>query len=131
MPTHVEGTFTVTSWNEEPATGLDEAPKVSLARIGQRLTGGIEAETVSDMVMAYREDGTADFVGYQRVRGRIGPSEGSFVLRASGQYDGTAASTDLEVVAGSATGQLEGLVGTGRSVAPMGVTGEFSLDYEM
>jgi hypothetical protein len=48
-----------------------------------------------------------------------------------GRYDGTAASTDLEVAAGSATGQLKGLVGAGRSVAPIGATGEFSLDYEL
>ena len=67
MPTHVEGVFEVTSWSEEESTGLEGTAKVTSARIGQRFSGGIEAETIADMVMTYRDDGTADFVGYQRV----------------------------------------------------------------
>jgi hypothetical protein len=60
MIQHLEGEFEVTSWSEEPAAGLEGTVKVTTARIGQRFSGGIEAETIADMVMTYRPDETAD-----------------------------------------------------------------------
>jgi hypothetical protein len=128
---HLEGDFEVTSWSEEEAGGLDGAAKVTAAVIGQRFTGGIDAETQWDMVMAYRDDGTADFVGYQRLKGRIGDRAGSFVLQGLGQFDGKVARTRLEVVPGCSTGELTGLRGSGLAVAPMGSTGTFTLDYDL
>jgi hypothetical protein len=83
------------------------------------------------MVMTYRDDGTADFVGYQRLEGRIGDKEGTFVLQGLGEYDGAEARTRLVVVPGNSTGELSGLRGSGLAVAPMGSTGTFSLDYEL
>jgi hypothetical protein len=131
VSTHLEGVFEVTSWSEEEVGGLEGAAKVTVAGIGQRFTGGIEAETKWDMVMTYRDDGTADFVGYQRLRGRIGDKEGTFVLQGLGQFDGTEARTRVVVVPGNSTGQLTGLRGSGLAVAPMGSTGSFSFDYDL
>jgi hypothetical protein len=131
VSTHLEGAFEVTSWSEEQVGGLEGAAKVTVAGIGQRFTGGIEAETKWDMVMTYRDDGTADFVGYQRLEGRIGDKEGTFVLQGLGEYDGAEARTRLVVVPGNSTGELSGLRGSGLAVAPMGSTGTFSLDYEL
>lgn len=131
MSTHLEGVFEVTSWSEEQVPGLEGAAKVTTAGIGQRFTGGIEAETRWDMVMTYREDGTADFVGYQRIDGRIGDRAGTFVLQGLGQFDGKEARTRLVVVPGCSTGDLTGLRGSGLAVAPMGSTGTFSLDYDL
>jgi uncharacterized protein DUF3224 len=131
VSTHLEGAFEVTSWSEEQVGGLEGAAKVTVAGIGQRFTGGIEAETKWDMVMTYRDDGTADFVGYQRIEGRIGDKEGTFVLQGLGEYDGAEARTRLVVVPGNSTGDLSGLRGSGLAVAPMGSTGTFSLDYEL
>jgi hypothetical protein len=131
MSTHLEGVFEVTSWTEEQVGGLERAAKVTTAGIGQRFTGGIEAETRWDMVMTYRDDGTADFVGYQRIDGRIGDKEGTFVFQGLGQFDGKEARTRLVVVPGTSTGDLTGLRGSGLAVAPMGSTGTFSLDYEL
>jgi hypothetical protein len=127
---HVEGTFEVTSWSEDQVDGLEDTVKVTRATIGQRFSGGLEAETIADMVMTYRDDGTADFVGYQRVQGRIGGRTGNFVLRSVGGYDGSEASSKLEVVSGSAQGELAGLAGTGTSAAPLGSTGTFSFDFD-
>ena len=131
MTTHVEGAFEVTAWTEDEASGLEGTAKVTVATIGQRFTGGIDAETISDLVMTYRADGTADFAGYQRVDGTMGGKSGTFVLRGLGEFDGEQARTRLEVVPGSATGDLAGLRGTGLAVAPKGSTGTFSLDYEL
>lgn len=127
----VEASFEVTSWSEVPAAELPGTAKVTVASIGQRFRGGIEAETVADVVMTYQEDGTAEFVGYQRVQGRIGEHSGAFVLQSIGGYDGTSARSQLEVVPGSATGALAGLVGSGASEAPPGSTGTLTFDYEL
>jgi Protein of unknown function (DUF3224) len=131
MATHVESAFEVTAWSEDQASGLEGTAKVTVATIGQRFTGGIDAETISDLVMTYRDDGTADFAGYQRVEGRIGDKAGTFVLRGLGEFDGKEARTRLEVVPGSATGDLAGLRGSGLAVAPRGSTGTLSFDYEL
>lgn len=131
MTDHAEGTFEVTSWNEEPGDGLDEAGKVTRARIGQRFAGGITAETVFDSVMTYRDDGTAEFLGYQKVVGRVAGREGSFVLQSIGTFDGKEARARTSVVEGSGKGELAGLRGTGTSAAPIGPSGTFSLDYDL
>lgn len=128
---HVEGSFEVTSWTEEEASGLKGVAKVTRTRIGQRFAGGIEADTVADMVMTYGEDGTADFVGYQRVQGRLEDKAGSFVLQAVGTYDGHEARSHFEVVAGSARGDLRDLRGSGTGVAPPGSTGTFIFDLDL
>jgi hypothetical protein len=131
MTRHVEGSFEVTSWSEEPAGGLEGSAKVTTAAIGQRFRGDIDADTVIDTVMTYREDGTAEFVAYQRVVGRVGDKEGSFVLRGFGTYDGHEARTELEVVLGSSQGELVGLAGSGVAVAGHGSTGTYQFDLEL
>lgn len=131
MAEHVEGEFEVTSWEEQPAGGLEGTAKVTTARIGQRFTGGIEAETMADMVMTYRPDGTAEFVGHHRVLGRVEGRSGSFVLRASGAYDGTEARTDFEVIPGSGTGELDRIAGSGSAAAGHGSTGTYHFDLDV
>jgi len=130
MSIKVEGSFEVTSWSEEQADGLDDTGKVSRATIGQHFDGGIEAETIADMVMTYREDGTAEFVGFHRVQGRVEDKAGSFVLQATGSYDGSDARTNFEVVGGSARGELAGLQGTGTGSAAHGSTGVYSFVFD-
>ncbi len=131
MSVHVEGSFELTSWEENPAEGLAGTAKVTVAAFGQKFAGGVDAETTVNAVMTYREDGTADIVGFQRVLGAIGDREGSFVLTWIGVFDGTQARAELSVVPGSGTGELTGIRGTGTSGAPHGSRGEFSFDYDL
>jgi Protein of unknown function (DUF3224) len=131
MAEHLEGAFEVTSWSEEPAAGLEGTVKVTTARIGQRFGGGIEAETMADMVMTYRPDGTAEFTGHQRVVGSIGSRSGSLVLHALGRYDGSQARTSFEVIAGSGTGGLAGVTGSGTAEAGHGSTGSYRFDLDL
>lgn len=131
MTEHLEGAFEVTSWSEEPAPGLEGTVKVTTARIGQRFTGGIEADTIADMVMTYRPDGTAEFTGHHRISGRAGQRAGSLVLRALGSYDGSQARTSFEVIAGSGTGDLAGVTGSGAAAAGHGSTGTYHFDLDL
>ena len=132
MAEKAEGTFDVTSWDEQPVSGLDdETVSVTRAHFGQRFAGRIDAETLTDTVMAYRDDGTADYVGFQRVVGKVDGRAGSFVLRLVGAYDGSEARGATSVVPGSATGELAGLRGTGTNVAAQGSEGVYTLDYDI
>jgi hypothetical protein len=80
--------------------------------------------------MSYRPDGTAHFVGLQRIRGAIGDREGTFILETIGDFDGTLATWRATVVPGAASGDLEGLTGTGDFGAPHGPKATFEFEYE-
>jgi hypothetical protein len=84
-----------------------------------------------EWLLCYRPDKTADFVGLQRISGRVGDRSGSFVLlQTAGTFDGDAARGELSVVPGSGTGDLRGLLGTGEFNAPHGGEASLSLEYD-
>jgi hypothetical protein len=84
--------------------------------------GDIEGEGTSHSLTTYSDDGSASYVGLERVIGRVGGRSGSFVLQTSGTYNpGTGtAQANWFVVPGSATGDLRGLQGEGGFVAKHG-----------
>jgi hypothetical protein len=131
MTLHAEGSFEVTSWNEVPYVQVDEARKLTRADVTQRFTGDINGEGSVEWLMCYRPDGTADWVGMQRIVGTLNNRSGSFVVRNVGTFDGTRAAGDWSVVPGSATDELEGLRGHGRMEAPFGSRATFVLEYEL
>ena len=77
--------------------------------------------------MCYRPDGTADFVGLQRIDATIEGRTGTVVVRSVGVFDGEKAVGGWSVVDGSATGDLAGATGNGYFEAPMGGTPTFEL----
>ena len=128
---HATGTFTVKSWDESTYQELEGKAKLTKARIGYDLVGDLQAESTSDTLMCYAEDGTAVFTGLDRVVGRLGGWSGSFVVLGTGEYADGEARTSWRVVGGSGTGELTGLRGTGTAVATSEPPGTFSLDYEL
>jgi hypothetical protein len=123
--------FKLEGWDENTYEELDGGRKLTRAEVKQAFSGDIEGEGAVVWLMAYRPDETADFVGLQRIRGSLGGRSGTFVLQTSGTFDGKVAAGGLEVLAGSGTGELEGLQGRGRLSAPMGGTPEITLEYEL
>jgi hypothetical protein len=81
--------------------------------------------------MMYRTDGTATFVGIERISGKIGGKAGSFVLQRTGVFEGGQAKETYSVIPGSGTGQLAGLTGEGTSSVGHGGEHPFSLSYEL
>ena len=79
----------------------------------------------------YRSDGSATFVGLERVVGQLAGKTGSFVLQRTGVFEGGQAKESYSVVAGSATGELSGLRGEGQSAVGHGLEHPFALDYEL
>jgi uncharacterized protein DUF3224 len=130
MTERAEGTFAVSSWDENTYAELEGKGKLTKATIAFDFTGDMTAQGTWDAVMCYRPDGTAVFTGMQRMTGRVGGRAGTFVARADGTFEGGEARTAWEIVDGSGTGELAGLSGTGSAVSSAAPGGTFSLDYE-
>ena len=131
MAARAEGTFTVTSWNEETYQELDGKAKLTKASVGYRLTGDIEGDATWNALMYYRDDGAAEFTGLQHLTGQIAGRAGTCVMVADGSYADGAARGTWRVIPGSGTGALAGLTGSGTSVATSEPPGTFTLDYEL
>ena len=129
MRKQVDATFQVTAWDEAPYDEAEGAPRLTRASVAKTFTGGIAGEGRVEYLMTHRADGTASFVGTERVTGRIGDREGSFVLHHDGVFEGGAASADCTVVANSGTAGLAGISGHGRYAAT-GREADFTLDYD-
>jgi hypothetical protein len=131
MTAHAEGTFKLTGWEEATYEELGGDSKLTRARIDQDFSGGIEAAGSSQTLMFYRADGTAVFIGLQRMTGQVDGHSGSFMLQTDGTFDGGEARTRWLVIPSSGTDELAGLRGQGTSVAPHGPNGSYTFDYDL
>ena len=133
MTAHAEGTFTVASWEEDTFQDLaGQEEKLTKARMGFQLSGDLAGDLVSDTLMYYREDGTAEYTGLQRFTGQIAGRSGTCVMIADGGYNGGEARSTWRIIPGSGSGDLAGLEGSGISVAAAGQPGgTYSLDYKL
>jgi len=123
--------FTIRNWDEKPYREEPGLPKLTRATVMKTFTGDLEGEGQVEYLMVYRSDGSAAFVGLEHVVGRIGDKAGSFVLQRTGVFEGGLAKERYSVVAGSATGQLEGLTGDGSTAVGHGTEHPFTLSYEL
>jgi hypothetical protein len=110
---------------EEPAEG----PVLSRIHVEEAFSGDIEGDGVAEFLQVARRDGSASFVGIERVRGRVAGREGMFVLQDAGTVEGNVVSGEWFVVPGSGTGQLAGLRGTGGFRANLGEGAHVHLDH--
>jgi hypothetical protein len=122
------GEFELASRNEDTYQDLEGQRKLTRASVTQTFRGDVEGEGSVEWMMCYAEDGTARFVGMQRVEGVIDGHKGSVILETVGDFDGTTAAGAWTVIPGSATGDLAGIRGGGRFEAPHGPTATYTLD---
>jgi hypothetical protein len=123
--------FAITAWDEKPYSEAADLPKMTRASVTKTLSGDIEGEGRVEYLMVYRVDGTATFVGLERVTGRIGARSGSFVLQRGGVFENGHAKETYTIVPGSGTGELRGLRGEGSSSVGHGMEHPFVLTYEL
>jgi Protein of unknown function (DUF3224) len=131
MKTTAHARFAIKSWDEKPYSEVPDLPKLTRATVAKTFTGDIEGEGQVEYLMVYRGDGSATFVGLERVIGRIGGKTGSFVLQRTGVFEGGQAKESYSVVPGSATGELHGLRGEGSSALAHAAEYAFTLSYEL
>lgn len=123
--------FTIKSWDEKPySEGLD-LPKLTRAAVTKAFTGDIEGDGHVEYLMMYRSDGSAAFVGLERITGSVAGKSGSFVLQRTGVFENGLAQESYSVVRGSGTGELQSLRGEGASAVGHGMEHPFTLTYEL
>jgi Protein of unknown function (DUF3224) len=110
---------------DEPADG----PVLTRIHVEESFSGDIAGEGVVEFLQAARADGSATFVGIERVTGTLGGRTGTFLLQDAGTVQGSIVSGDWFVVPGSGTGQLAGLRGEGGFRANLGENAQIHLDY--
>lgn len=130
MGQHAETTAS-TAWEEEAYWEGEDGAKHTKATISQTMSGDLDGESTAHVLMCYRPDGTASFIGRQLVEGTLGGRSGTFTLHSTGKFEGGEARSSLAVVEGSGTGGLGGLRGTGEAVAGHDMNVTVTLDYEL
>lgn len=133
MTTHTSGAAEIAAWDEKPYQEIDDTRKLTQATIRLTYHGDWEGESTTESLMCYVADDDATYIGFEHFVGRIGDRSGSFVIRSSGRYDGTAARSEGEVVPGSGTGDFAGLRGRHASVSTHDdyPNKPFTFDYEL
>jgi uncharacterized protein DUF3224 len=111
----INATFEIESWDEKPFDEGDGVPKLTRASVTKRYSGDVDGSSVTEWVMAYGADSSAEFVGFERIRGSIGGRHGSLVLQHVGTFRDGAARATITVVSG--TSDLEGASGDGTFLA--------------
>ena len=131
MNTTANARFAIKSWDEKPYSEGEDLPRLTRATVIKTFTGDVEGEGHVEYLMMYRSDGSATFVGHERVTGRVGGKSGSFVLERIGVFEGGQAKESYSVIPGSGTGELRTLRGEGTSSVGHGTEHPFALNYEL
>jgi hypothetical protein len=127
--THATGRIEVKTYEPQPYDELDGGPNLVEIHVTETFSGDIEGEGVVRFLQAVRDDGSASFVGIERVTGSIAGRQGSFLLQDAGTLEGNTVKGDWFVVPGSGTGELAGLRGEGGFEAELGQHADITLDY--
>jgi len=123
--------FTLKSWEEKPYSEGEGLPKLTRAAVTKTFTGDIAGEGHVEYLMMYGSDGSATFVGLERVVGHVAGRAGSFVLQRNGLFENGVAKESYFVIPGSGTRDLLGLRGEGASAVGHGTEHPFTLNYEL
>ena len=127
--THATGSIEVKTYDPKSYEEVDGGPSLAEIHVTETFSGDIEGEGVVRFLQASRDDGSATFVGIERVTGSIAGREGSFLLQDSGTLEGNIVKGDWFVVPRSGTGELAGLRGEGGFEAELGQHATITLDY--
>ena len=123
--------FAIKSWDEKPYSEGPDLPKMTRATVTKTFTGELAGEGHVEYLMMYRGDGSATFVGLERIVGQLAGKAGSFVLQRNGSFENGVAKESYSVIPGSGTGELSGLRGEGTSAVGHGTEHPLTLSYEL
>ena len=131
MGHRAEATYEIKSWDESPYEEVEGGPKLTRATVVRSYLGDIEGDATTEYLMAHRPDGSASFVGFERIVGTIGDRPGSFVLQHVGTFCEGVAKGTFSVVPGSGTRDLHGLSGGGEFESGNAARYPITLAYEL
>ena len=123
--------FAIKSWDEKPYSEGQDLPKLTRAAVTKTFTGDIAGEGHVEYLMLYRGDGSATFVGLERIVGQLAGKAGSVVLQRPGVFENGVATESYAVIPGSGTGELQSLRGVGTSAVGHGSEHPVTLSFEL
>ena len=110
---------------DEPAAG----PVLTRVHVEESFSGDISGNGVVEFLQAAHADGSASFVGIERVTGTLAGRNGTFLLQDAGTVQDNIVSGNWFAIPGSGTGGLAGLRGTGGFRANLGEGAQVHLNY--
>jgi hypothetical protein len=128
-PARAEAVITVHKYEPVAYDQPGEGPVLTRIHVEESFSGDIAGGGVVEFLQAGRTDGSASFVGIERVTGTIAGRSGTFLLQDAGTVERQVVSGDWFVIPGSATGELAGLRGEGGFSANLGEGAQVHLDY--
>jgi hypothetical protein len=129
MSVEAKCSFQITSWDEKTYEDIGGGAKLSNVKVTQSYSGAIEGTSSIEYLMSYTAQGTANFVGLERVTGTVAGRTGAFVLQHVGGFADGKARSAWTVVVGSGTEGLASLHGDGSYVAGHGEPAQASFKY--
>lgn len=130
MGKQATSTFIIDSWQEEPYDE-QEGARLSRTRVIKTFHGQIEARSTAELLMASAQEGSAAYVGLERIVGTIDHRAGSFILQHSATMSHDGQSAAWTIVPNSGTGELQGLRGEAQITVEPDGGHTFTLDYEL
>jgi hypothetical protein len=127
--TRANAVITVRTYEPAPYDEPAEGPVLTRIHVKESFSGDVSGDGVVEFLQAAQADGTASFVGIERVSGSLGGRAGTFLLQDAGTVAGNVVSGDWFVIPGSGTGELTGLRGEGAFRANLGEGAQVHLDY--
>ena len=122
-------TFQIDVWDEEPFDEYEGGRKLTRTVVQKIYTGDFVGWGSLEYLMVYTEEGSASFVGVERMEGSLKGRAGSFVLQHVGTFKEGISKESLVIVPGSASGELQGLKGDGVFESGHAQEYTFTLDY--
>jgi hypothetical protein len=130
VATTATASFTVTNWDEQPATE-DQGVRTTHTKVTKKYTGDIEGGSEADMIMAYGlRKGSAAYVGFDRMSVSLHGRSGTFLMQYSVTASAAGVSSKITVVPDSGTGELTGLRGEAQ-VSEQSGAHTIRLEYEL
>src|SRR4029453_9503121 len=109
-------TYTVKKWEEKPYDDISSEMKMTRASVEYALDGEIKGKAAVQYLMFYSHSDAPDqpkpaagYVGLVRLDGAVGGKSGSSVMQDPGSFEQGTASSALQIVEHSATGELKGI----------------------
>ena len=131
MGTRVDASFGFDSWDEEDV-GTADGTSIHRVVFVKRFEGGITGRSTGWMTMAQHESGSGAYGGSERYEVTVDGRSGTFV--AQHHAGGSVASgfgSSVEVLEGSATGDLDGLTGSLEITRHDDGSHTVTLDYDL
>jgi len=116
----LSGTYSVSKWDEDTYRPDENGMRYTKTSAKFAFAGDIEGFAFVEYLMFYSyfdqvdmHKSVAQYVGHIKIVGAIKGKSGSFVLTDTGHFDAGVASSEVDIIAGSGTDDLKGIVGLG------------------